>query len=418
MNGMLRMACAALLTTLAGAPAYAATYSNPITWSSGTALGQVAGWCNYVIPDERPLAIPRTLVVGNDVPNGTEIFSWNYGEAFSDFIVNCTSSGVQGGGGNVDAYMDSRIIIAFDNSGYIPLSDSGFGLKVWARFNTPPGADYTGCGGVSVNCEYYITTYSYPSFVDKVPANTEIVATLPGYTSQGLSHILRKYRNIFSPVNQIVPTHTGSISLRMSLVKIGSVQYNGPLTPRYATSAFRNTNRIGSTTNTISSFLDGTGISIVPPACRLKTSDYNIPMGRWAADAINYTGTPSYGTQVPVNLSLECSGKVDHVRFRFEDAGTALASNDNISLYDSAAGNKIDGLEVELFYNGTKVNVDNVTQVDTGSHGSFVSLLPTFDSTSTASFHARYVQNGAITRSGVNYTGPVTGTVNMYVTYD
>lgn len=117
-------------------------------------------------------------------------------------------------------------------------------------------------------------------------------------------------------------------------------------------------------------------------------------------------------------MSLECNGTVDHVRFRFEDTGSSLSVNNNVSLYDSAGGSKIDGLEIEMLYNGSKVNVDNTTITDTGSHGAFVSASADFDSFSTASFHARYVQNSAITLAGTNYTGPVTGKMNVYVTYD
>ncbi|BDA53103.1 hypothetical protein NUITMVR1_07620 [Raoultella ornithinolytica] len=144
-------------------------------------------------------------------------------------------------------------------------------------------------------------------------------------------------------------------------------------------------------------------------------------MGRWAADAITYVGGPAYGSQVPVNLSLECSGKVDHVRFRFEDTGTSLSGNNNIILYDTSGGNKVDGLEIELLYNGTKVNVDNTTVTDTGSHGATKvspESLPLYDSVGIAAFQARYVQSAAVTRAGADYTGPVTGKVNMYVTYD
>nr|WP_287858185.1 fimbrial protein [Klebsiella sp.] len=421
MNGLLKAVTCSGIVAFAGmtvAEVSAATHSFTAAWSSGTVVGQVAAWCNYIVPDERPLTVPRTFVVGNDVPNGTEIFSWGYGEAFSDFIVLCTSSGISGGGADIDGYLDSRILMSYDTGGYIPLSDSGLGLKLWFRYNTSPGFNYTGCGGVTVQCEYYDTSYYSPSYTQKVPVGTEVDGTLAGYTSQGVTQAMRKYRFNFSPVNYIFPTHTGSVSVRMSLVKIGTIQYNGALTAKSPAIAMRNTIRQNTNTATLTGFLDGSGITIAPPACQLKTTDYTLPMGRWAADVINYTGAPAYGAQVPVNLSLECTGKVNHVRFRFEDTGTSLSSNKNISLYDTAGGSKIEGLEIEMLYNGSKVNVDNTTITDTGSHGAFVSLTPAFDSFGTAAFHARYVQNAAVTRSGANYTGPVTGKVNMYVTYD
>ena len=67
------------------------------------------------------------------------------------------------------------------------------------------------------------------------------------------------------------------------------------------------------------------------------------------------------------------------------------------------------------------MNVDNTTVIDTGSHGvakTSPASLPLFDSVSTAAFQARYMQSAPVTQSGTNYTGPVTGKVNMYVTYD
>lgn len=407
---------ATVMASIAAPQTIAATYNVTAAWSSGSVLGQPAIWCSYIIPDERPLTIPRTLVVGNDIPNGTEIYSWGYGEAFSDFIVTCTSSGIRGGGNNIDAYMDSRLVLSTNSSGYIPLNDSGLALKLWFRFNNPPGFDYTGCGGVSANCEYYDTSYYAPSYTTKVPSGTEVEGSPAGYTMQGATQVMRKFRTSITPVDYIFLTHRGSISVRMSLVKIGTIQYNSPLKVLNS-SVLRNDIRLNTASTSLNGFLDGTGITIAPPACQLKTTDYTVPMGRWAADSITYVGAPVYGSSVPVNLSLECSSKVNHVRFRFEDTGSSLSSN-NISLYDTAGGNKIDGLEIELFYNGTKVNVDNSTLTDTGSHGSFVSFDPVFDSFSTATFQARYVQKAAVTRSGANYTGPVTGMVNMYVTYD
>ncbi|MDG1644255.1 hypothetical protein DA718_10075 [Klebsiella huaxiensis] len=414
---MKRLTTLACLCVFPAASVYAVTYSATAVWSNGALIGQTAAWCSVTLPDERPMTIPRSFVVGNDVPNGTEIYSWGYGAAFSDFIVSCTSNGSAAWGLDTDSAPLNRIILTYNSGGYIPLSDTGFGLKIWGRFNTAGQADYTACGGVSTLCKYYTNYYTAPTYQDMLGANTEIDFTVAGYSSNGMSQQITKYRRPSDGYNTY-PTITGSMSIRMALVKIGTIQYNGALKVNNS-AVFRVTANINAgIQNTLNGFLDGSGITIIPPACQLKNTDYTLPMGRWAADVINYTGAPAYGAQVPVNLSLECSGKVNHVRFRFEDTGTSLSSNKNISLYDTAGGSKIEGLEIEMLYNGSKVNVDNTTITDTGSHGAFVSLTPAFDSFGTAAFHARYVQNAAVTRSGANYTGPVTGKVNMYVTYD
>ncbi|HHR1156632.1 TPA: fimbrial protein, partial [Raoultella ornithinolytica] len=208
-----------------------------------------------------------------------------------------------------------------------------------------------------------------------------------------------------------------SFSIAADLIKSGPIVYDGtPLQCRNGACGFQV--YAGTLVSTYAFDIGGGGVTIVQPSCRLSTANYNIPMGLWGAGDIS---SPVNGPQIPVNLSLECSGKVDHVRFRFEDTGTTLSGNNNISLYDTAGGNKVDGLEIELLYNGMKVNVDNTTVTDTGSHGATKvspASLPLYDSVGTAAFQARYVQSAAVTRAGADYTGPVTGKVNMYVTYD
>ncbi|EPK7284292.1 hypothetical protein NLT72_002732 [Citrobacter farmeri] len=169
-------------------------------------------------------------------------------------------------------------------------------------------------------------------------------------------------------------------------------------------------------------FLAGNAITVVSPSCRLRTTDYNISMGTWAADTVNHMGSPATGAAVPVGLDLECSGQVADVQFRFEDTGSAPSTFDekNVTLYDGG-GNKVSGLEIQMKYNGNRVNVDGVTQTSTGSHGQVrteAESVPLYTSTSQAMFTANYIQNGSITVGGNNYTGPVSGKVNIWVTYN
>ncbi|EBW6663838.1 hypothetical protein DP683_25370, partial [Salmonella enterica subsp. enterica serovar Reading] len=103
-----------------------------------------------------------------------------------------------------------------------------------------------------------------------------------------------------------------------------------------------------------------------------------------------------------------------------EDAGSATASTDkNIRVYKSAGSGTdvVDGLEIELLYDGEHVDVDGITLTDTGTHGSYVSTnnseTQLYSSQSAARFTARFLQNGQI-----SYLGPVTGKVNMWVTYE
>ena len=177
MRGLMKVvACAGVVVGAGGItpPVEATTYSADGFWSNGPSLGQPAGNCTVIIPDDRPLSVPQTFVVGSDVPDGTEIFSWGYGEAFSDIVMSCVSSGIGGANGDIDIYATSNVYVSGDSRGYILLSDSGFALKLWGRFNTDPGTNYSVCGGVSTNCQYYTTSYANPSFVNDPAANTEI----------------------------------------------------------------------------------------------------------------------------------------------------------------------------------------------------------------------------------------------------
>ncbi|HDS8142569.1 fimbrial protein [Klebsiella michiganensis] len=415
MSGLIKAVVYAGVTMMAGmiAPqAGAATYSGVTYWNTSAGPGAVAATCSITLPDEQPLTVPRTLIVGNDVPNGIEILSWGYGEWSSDVVLSCVGSGISNYSTAIAGFeprVDFQMVNASSGPG-VALNNPGLRLNIWIR----PDIGSTPCNtsGCSINENNY-TLYSQVSGTTSF-INAGEDRSLNGYANS-VSYL---YQMINAPSvagkGRLYPTITGRYSIRVSIVKVGNVSY-GPLSVSGVLPGFA----VNGTT-WVRSLFQGSGITIVPPACKLKTTDYTISMGRWAADSITYVSTPVYGSQVPVNLSLECSGRVNHVRFRFEDTGSSLSSNRNISLYDTS-GNKINGLEIELRYNGVKVNVDNSTLTDTGNHGTTKTSpasLPLYDSVSTATFYARYVQNAAITRSGINYIGPVTGKVNMYVTYD
>lgn len=212
-----------------------------------------------------------------------------------------------------------------------------------------------------------------------------------------------------------------NFSIRAELVKTGPVTYTAtPLAPKDA-SYFRAID-LG-ISNSTPDVLGSGGITIIPPACRLKTpTDYTTDLGRWVQSGPGTSqsgiGLPAYGTAKEIGLKLECSGKLDNVYFRFEDTGPQPLANKNVSLYDSQ-GNKIDGLEVEMLYNNTRLNVDNVTKTNTGTQGETRTDPQdlAFNIQSTAPFSARFAQRSPIKKSGNSYTGPVTGKVNMYVTY-
>ena len=388
--------------------AFAGQQTVTFNWYGGNSNDLAAGTCTYNFPDERPFAVPRTLVVDSNTPDGTEIFSWGYGQLFSDLTISCTGSGTENSYNHITpagTTGDNQPEMSFIMPGGGALgqitSNSGVKLKLFARFNNACSDAYSSVWSPSTSCpatgvDYELTGLSAERAVQSIITTA---SSAPGMADN-------QYQ---------LSSTSGSLSLRAVLVKEGTLEYGSlSLTP----GSYQLTARGASESTDL---FTGSGIQIVPPACQLKTKDYSIPMGSWAADLLSWTGgSTAYGSPVAVNLSLECSGSVDHVRFRFADAGTATSANNNVTLYDTG-GSKIDGLEIEMCYNGNKVNIDNVTETDTGSHGTAKSepqALPEFDSTSTVAFQARYFQSGAITRSGADYTGQVAGKVNMFVTYD
>ena len=390
------------LLVLIGPQARAGSATDGVYWDSY----RLAATCSYDYPSAKPLAVSRTLVVDKNAPDGTVLFSWGYGEFWSDLAVTCTDSGITHtslnmlGPGAEPVFSTGASLLNSDVNGLMT-SDSGIRLKLWARFNT--SCDANGNPSSSAYSSDGSGTNVCPA------AGTEVLLYSTGTASYSLLPLISAGIASF-------PTGSASISFRAELIKYGTVSYSSPLTINAGINpSFRvGSNSFGSSHQYHYDGLSGSGIQIVSPSCQLKNTDYNIPMGLW----VDKNTTPAWGPQVPVNLSLKCSGSVDHVRFRFEDTGSSLSDNKNISLYSTSGGSKIEGLEIEMLYNGTKVDVDNSTLTDTGSHGAFVSASEAFDSESTAAFHARYVQNSAITRAGTDYTGAVTGKVNMYVTYD
>lgn len=402
---MKAVACAGVVGIMVIPRAEAFDWIYEHMWLAGDAAGQRAASCTTSFPDGRPMSIPLTLVVSNDVPNGTVVHSFG-DEMFGAFAVtscelgtgvsNSQSSGSNLTGGGI---FDLKIQANY-NSGVdgIPLTDPGLRLRLFIKpmainqngYAVVAGGDFSSSTYMYANQRYHLTGAATGNFT-----------------------VLQTMHLPLADSGRWVLGGWSAFAIGGEIVKVGTLTY-----PTTLSTLSSNALTMSWSGGTISGFLDGSGVRVVPPACQLRTTDYTIPMNAWfSAPPV----LPAYGPQVPVNLSLECSGPVDHVRFRFEDTGPSLSGNKNISLYDTAGGSKIDGLEIELLYNGTKVNVDNTTVTDTGSHGATKASpasLPLYDSVSTAAFQARYVQNAAVTRAGADYTGPVTGKVNMYVTYD
>ncbi|MGX8888880.1 fimbrial protein [Raoultella ornithinolytica] len=427
-GGLKAVSCAGVVmraVLLVAPPAEAAVYYDSIYWVGGDNSGQLAGACIYTIPDNMPLSQPVTLVVDANTPVGSVIHSWGYGQ-FLKFSMSCSASGIDNSDSKVMgslAVSRSYIGLSVSNSGSSGVAPydrdtNNTGIKIRYKYRFDSDSEF--CSG----CTSYPDGTSYGGiYVSTNELNNRTVSS--GFETGKEVYQDQFASRFFSVLSDVSGRYefadtsgkVQSFSIAADLIKSGPIVYDGtPLQCRNGACGFQV--YAGTLVSTYAFDIGGGGVTIVQPSCRLSTANYNIPMGLWGAGDIS---SPVNGPQIPVNLSLECSGKVDHVRFRFEDTGTTLSGNNNISLYDTAGGNKVDGLEIELLYNGMKVNVDNTTVTDTGSHGAtkvFPASLPLYDSVGTAAFQARYVQSAAVTRAGADYTGPVTGKVNMYVTYD
>ena len=408
--------------------AYTWTYVN-----SPNSYNKPAGTCTFIYPEYQPFAQARELIVDNHLPNGSVLYSWDYNNFLPNFGWSCTSSGVSSWGAD-HLITDAGIIPG--SSGYIyatylrsaielspgiyKTSVEGIGVKFYLKisdettynihqghtginaiegtgFTTPPGSEFT----VSGVTTFYVRMSRFP---ESKGTSGNFTYTLKGTAKYSIRAELIKTGDI---------TITSPIALSVVGASNGYVDFN----------SMKELNGL----SRLPGPLAGSGILIYPAACRLRgAADYQIDLGRWVDLTGNNIGSlPAQGNIKPVNISLECSGKLDNVEFSFQDTGDSPLTNRNISLYDNIGGQKIEGLEVEMLYNGTRLNVHKMGEAtttyktNTGAHGS-IKTNPsdiTFNSQSSASFAARFVQRNVIKRNGVAYAGPVTGKVNMFVTY-
>ena len=418
----------ALLSSGIVGSSYAGTRTGILNWSAyGDTIspGQMAVTCTFTWSDLRPFQVPRTLVVDNTAPAGTVLHRWGYGE-FADYQYNCTG-GVRGSTGSyvsntraVAATVRFEGATGMDNPGdYVfPTSVPGIGLKIYAtpyyhsdfysesvRSGTLTIANAQGSAPYDSGVEYGTNTL-----------NNGVFSLSFGMNSP------RGSDSVNSNYYQFQDTSV-SVSLRAELIKTGTItasDYGTPVSLSMRTSTYNVFSQTTSQTGDVYSAQEfsGSGITLASPACMLNNENYDVNMGDWVA--YTWGGAVRRGNEKLVDLSLKCTGAANNVYFRFEDAGTATASTDkNIRVYKSVGSGTdvVDGLEIELLYNGEHVDVDGTTLTNIGTRGSYVSTnnneTQIYSSLDTARFTARFLQNGQI-----SYLGPVTGKVNMWVTYE
>lgn len=413
--------------------ANATIYTDNIYWLGGESAGQLAGVCNFDIPENRPFAVNKTLVVDNSLPINSVIYSWEYGN-YLNFSITCKSSGIQNSTSEIthsNTTQKTMVSLAISSSGSgvtapydILTTNSGINVKYTYKFNNSP-----------VPCENCLL---FPSSGDS-SMGTYLSTTRFNYNDMSAGSETGKTRyqdminsNFFvvikAGVNKYqfadtVPS-TLSFSIKAELIKVGNISYDdNPLRfrPGYGGSfqVFTTTGSIYNTNFDVGGAAGG--ITIVRPTCQLKTKDYNIAMNSWVSvdPSVSPGAFPAYGGQIPVNIEMECSGQVDDTQISFEDANSATPRQD-VGLYDTAGGTPIDGLAIQLLHNNAPVPTDKTKTVISGlgATKTVADSMPLFDSTSIVNFSARYVQTGAIKMNGTDYTGPVTGKLNIWVTYN
>lgn len=398
---------------------------------------QSAGTCVYSYPDHLPFSVPRSIIADNSVPVGTILWSWSYAEFNLVFSLSCTGSGIDSSRWKISG---TNVSVDIDSSNSVR---AGLGFNLWGT-NVGNGVLKTSVEGVGIR--FYVKSdssplgsgiFDYPFirfFGFGVCGTTTVAATGveygfcgPTVGQVGMVLNMLDTRTEGGVTRWFMPTSSLTFSLRAELIKTGPVTAYGPLSVSHLFNSWMAPAPANVNTNPPTHFLAGNGVTLVRPTCKLstqKSTNYMVNMGLWPADTIAHIGTPAFGPEVPLQLELECNGMAESVRMRFEDAGASPLASNNISLYDAAGGAKIDGLEIELLQNSAHIDV-NGTAVDLGSYGVGATAgsgdkIFAIPSTSYAplTLQARYIQRAAITRSNIPYTGPVTGTVNLFMVYD
>ncbi|HEM6741776.1 TPA: fimbrial protein [Citrobacter farmeri] len=391
-----------IMGVLASPLVFSSVAQGQFYWNSG----EVAASCIANYPLMQPLTIPRTLVADNSLNTGDVIYSWDYANFLPNYIhVRCTPESESDTSANSSS--GSYITLSFNTgnnitNGIMATSLDGVGIRFFYKMDTTTD----GTNGTLNLFDTMNGTFTNRS----IPEQSLFKNTM------GFNYLESRCDAAFSPSrNKYIFGCDYNISLRAELIKTGTISVGSlslpdlteHLTLKWPEAAEED----------LRHSFSGDAVTLIAPACQLRNANYTVPMGDFRP-----LTAPRRGTNVPVNLDLECSGQVNNVNFRFEDAGTSPSTGleKNVSLY-SSQGTPVQGLEIEMRYAGERVNIDGTTEHSTGVHGqrkTVADSLPLFDSESTANFTANYVQIGPVLSGGNGFTGAINGKVNMWVTYN
>ncbi|HCD7254846.1 TPA: fimbrial protein [Citrobacter farmeri] len=396
-----------IMGILASPLVFSSAYQGNVYWTGGANEGELAASCIADYPLMQPLTIPRTMVVDNSLNIGDIIYSWDYASFMPNYIqVRCIPASESDSPSN--SFSGSYVMLRFQVSndvtdGIMATSLDGVGIRIFYKMDTTTDG---------TNGTLSLIDAMNGVFTNRpVPEQSILKSTSP------INQLEVLCDSAFSPSrNKYIFGCNYNISFRAELVKTGPISVGSLSLPGISEMLLIKWPEGGRDEGESHSF-SGDAVTLVTPACQLKNANYTVPMG----DFIPLFASRR-GMNVPVNLVLECSGKVNNVSFRFEDAGTTPSSGleKNVSLY-SSQGALVQGLEIEMRYEGERVNIDGTAEHSTGSHGqrkTVADSTPLFDSESTASFTANYLQTGPVISGGNAFTGAINGKVNMWVTYN
>lgn len=399
----------------------AATETKDYYWADGNNAGQLAGSCTATVPDNRPMQIPRTILVDNSMPSGTVLHSWDFNEFLPGFQLQCTGSGIANDrpglvsgsvtlnpspGGNPNMNMIATMEMYYTLPSYGTTFDTnvpGVGYRVFLKSDYDEEWGHTQISlsnngssfnrpatGVSNGLRGRVEVIAYQYITRSTDGSYKIEDKVIGYSLRG--ELVKKTNNISS----------GNINV--------STQFS-----------WRATNGGMSMRALPVDFLSGSAIRVITPSCQLRARDTQINMGKWYS-----IDTLTTGPAVPVPVDLRCTGQLTNAQLIFGDTGSHRFMYDydkNLTLY-TPGGDYVEGLEIEIKYNdhvfdhnpSPHVPVDDYHYVYLGdrgvpgmSGGSFT------ESDSQAMFTANYVQSGPIRVNGHNYTSSVTGKVNLRI---
>lgn len=401
----------------------AASTSHSVPWERATVPG-IAGTCISTASELAPLSVPKTLVVGNNVPNGTVLYQWGY-----DSFIPLYSLACQEGSHSTDGYVSARFFLSFGiprgydqiSRAFKLLNNPGIGLRLY--YTQLSQGPITSNGNVRVTNE----RESWVNGAHPIGVEYEMSGSWTGISGGWLTVVGSK----ISPFGLRPSIHFFSSRWRAELVKIGNIDYSlSPLTLN-SPSGFVSS-EVNPRFSPFPNIVGGGGIKVLPPSCRLAgPATYSANLGHWERrdmGSSSSSGATSFvGKDVPIDIALECNDTLNNVQIAFQDTGNNALRNGNVGLYDSS-GVKISGLEVEIRYNNTPVvvgiatlNPNNLTKTSvgarTGGSGTYYDGR-TFTNVTPAKFTARFVQNSPITRNRTPYAGLVSGRVNVFVTYN